>query len=92
MSYRSNGAGRYTSFFTAIPAGDVVVPGARNGSAGSRGVSSQALSSLEGVYAIGQDTLRLLSPSREPFVRRLMPARPASQMNVPGALVFSDAE
>jgi hypothetical protein len=93
MQHGSNSnTGRYTSFFTAIPAGEVIVPGAPNGSAGSVGVSSRTLSSLAGIFSLGQDTLRLMSPSHEPFVRRLMPARPATQANVPGHLAFADAD
>jgi hypothetical protein len=73
MQHGSNGdIGRYTSFFTPIPAGEVIVPGARSGSAGSHGVSSRTLSSLAGIFSVGQDAMRLMSPSHEPFVRRLM--------------------
>jgi hypothetical protein len=87
----NSNTGRYTSFFTPIPAGDVIVPGAPSGSAGSHGVSSRTLSSLAGIFSVGQDALRQIAPSHEPFVRRLMPVRPATQANVPGSLVFADA-
>ncbi len=74
-----SGSARYTS-----------LPAAKT--ADEHGVSTQALSSLTGIFSIGQDTLRLLSPSREPFVRRLMPARPATQANHPGFVVFADGD
>jgi hypothetical protein len=93
MQYGSNSnTSRYTGFFTAIAAGEVIVPGAPNGSAGSVGVSSRTLSSLAGIFSLGQDALRLMSPSHEPFIRRLMPARPATQANVPGPRVYAEAD
>ena len=77
------GSGRFTTFFTTVPAGDVHVRGLPRGAAGSGGLGNSLLSSIAAVFTISPDTSGLLPPApvsigRRP-PRRFMPRRPASE-------------
>ncbi len=59
----ARGTARYSTFFTTISAGEVIVPGLTPGSAGSCAVPNHVLTSLAGVFTIGPDTAALMAPS-----------------------------
>ncbi len=76
-------AGRFTTFFTTVPAGDVQVRGLPRGAAGSGRLGHSLLSTLAAVFTISPDTSRLLPPATVSIGlsprRRFMPRRPASE-------------
>jgi hypothetical protein len=57
----SRSAGRFTTFFTSISAGDVNVPGLTPGSAGSRSIPSHSLTTRAARFTIGPDTAPLMA-------------------------------
>ncbi len=81
-----SGRGSYTNHFTSIAAGEIVVRGLPSGSAGSHGPFNSALSSSPATFAISPD-LAFVFPIGA--ARKLMPARPATQANVPGLEPFA---
>jgi hypothetical protein len=76
-------AGRFTTFFTTVPAGDVHVLGLPPGAAGSSRLGQSLLSSIAAVFAISPDTSRLLPPATVSVglapAKRFFPRRPASE-------------
>jgi hypothetical protein len=79
----TSSAGRFTTQFTTIPAGEVQVPGLPQGAAGSRRLGQSLLSSIAAVFTVSPDTARVLPPAAVSVglapARRFVPRRPASE-------------